>query len=205
MPGLRAWTSDGPQGGLVDSMETRALEGMEPFLSRKPSGSWLDLPAPAFLAAAHGCRVSASPDLDGRVAPQANCGFSTVLRCGQHHSGFEGKSPGLPRSSGSDDAARGPPVHRACHPRHVRFAAGGADAMSVVADYPFLNIMWSMFIFFAWVIFIYLLILVLADNFRRTDHSGWAKAGWTLFVIFVPLIGVLVYMIARPSVDMSVV
>jgi hypothetical protein len=77
--------------------------------------------------------------------------------------------------------------------------------MSVVADYPFLNIMWSMFIFFAWVIFIYLLILVLADNFRRTDHSGWAKAGWTLFVIFVPLIGVLVYMIARPSVDMSVV
>jgi len=77
--------------------------------------------------------------------------------------------------------------------------------MSLVADYPFLNIMWSMFIFFAWVIFIYLLILVLADNFRRTDHSGWAKAGWTLFVIFVPLLGVLVYMIARPSVDMSVV
>jgi hypothetical protein len=111
----------------------------------------------------------------------------------------------LPRSSGSDDAARGSTVHRAFRPRHVRFAAGGADAMSVVADYPFLNIMWSMFIFFAWVIFIYLLILVLADNFRRTDHSGWAKAGWTLFVIFVPLIGVLVYMIARPSVDMSVV
>ena len=77
--------------------------------------------------------------------------------------------------------------------------------MSLVADNPFLNIMWSMFIFFAWVIFIYLLILVLADNFRRTDHSGWAKAGWTLFVIFVPLLGVLVYMIARPSVDMSVV
>ena len=77
--------------------------------------------------------------------------------------------------------------------------------MTVLADYPFLNIMWSMFIFFAWVIFIYLLILVLADNFRRTDHSGWAKAGWTLFVIFVPLLGVLVYMIARPSVDMSVV
>ena len=77
--------------------------------------------------------------------------------------------------------------------------------MSLVADYPFLNIMWSMFIFFAWVIFIYLLILVLADNFRRSDHSGWAKAGWTLFVIFVPLIGVLVYMIARPPVEMSVV
>ena len=77
--------------------------------------------------------------------------------------------------------------------------------MAVLADYPFLNIMLSMLVFFAWVIFIYLLILVLADNFRRTDHSGLAKAGWTLFVIFVPLIGVLVYMIARPSVDMKVV
>ena len=75
--------------------------------------------------------------------------------------------------------------------------------MSVLADsYPFLNIMWSMFIFFAWVIFIYLLILVLTDNFRRTDHSGWAKAAWTLFVIFVPLIGVLIYMIARPREDL---
>jgi hypothetical protein len=62
--------------------------------------------------------------------------------------------------------------------------------------------MWSMFIFFAWVIFIYLLILVLADNFRRHDHSGWAKAGWTVFVIFLPLIGVLIYMIARPREDL---
>jgi hypothetical protein len=41
--------------------------------------------------------------------------------------------------------------------------------------------------------------MVLADNFARHDHSGWAKAGWTLFVIFLPLIGVLVYMIARPA------
>ena len=68
----------------------------------------------------------------------------------------------------------------------------------LVADYPLLEVTWSMFIFFAWVIWIYLLILVLADNFRRTDQTGWGKAGWTLFVIFLPLIGVLVYMIARP-------
>jgi hypothetical protein len=67
----------------------------------------------------------------------------------------------------------------------------------LLGDYPFLEVMWSMFIFFAWVIFIYLLILVLADNFRRTDHTGWAKAGWTLFVIFVPLIGVFAYLIAN--------
>ena len=70
--------------------------------------------------------------------------------------------------------------------------------MLVAADYPFLDIMWTMFIFFAWVIWIWLLILVLSDNFRRRDHSGWAKAGWTLLVIFLPLIGVLIYMIMRP-------
>src|SRR5262245_44126132 len=71
----------------------------------------------------------------------------------------------------------------------------------LLADYPLLEVVWSMFIFFAFVIFVYLLILVLADNFRRHDHSGWAKAGWTLFVIFLPLFGVLVYMIARPHTD----
>jgi phospholipase D-like protein len=70
--------------------------------------------------------------------------------------------------------------------------------MLVGTSYPFLDIMWTMFIFFAWVIWIWLLILVLSDNFRRRDHSGWAKAGWTLLVIFLPLIGVLTYMITRP-------
>ena len=67
--------------------------------------------------------------------------------------------------------------------------------------YPFLNIFWTMLVFFAWVIWVYLLVIVLGDNFRRTDHSGWAKAGWTVFVIFLPLIGVLVYMISRPPED----
>jgi hypothetical protein len=70
--------------------------------------------------------------------------------------------------------------------------------MLLASDYPFMDIFWTMVIFFAWVIWIWLLILVLGDNFRRRDHSGMAKAGWTLFVIFAPLLGVLVYMIARP-------
>ena len=76
--------------------------------------------------------------------------------------------------------------------------------MTLIAasNYPFLDILWTTLIFFAWVIFIYLLILVLADNFRRQDHSGWAKAGWTVFVIFLPLLGVLIYMIARPRDDL---
>jgi hypothetical protein len=76
---------------------------------------------------------------------------------------------------------------------------------ALAADYPFLDIMWTMFIFFAWLIWISLLILVLVDNFRRQDHSGWAKAGWTLFVIFAPLLGALVYMIARPKDDLAAV
>ena len=70
--------------------------------------------------------------------------------------------------------------------------------MLLATDYPFLDIFWTMVIFFAWVIWIWLLIMVLWDNFARSDHSGWAKAGWTLFVIFLPLLGVLIYMIARP-------
>ncbi len=69
----------------------------------------------------------------------------------------------------------------------------------LAADYPFLDLMWTIFIFFALVVYVWLLIMVLADNFRRNDHSGWAKAGWTLFVIFLPLLGVVVYMIARPK------
>jgi hypothetical protein len=69
----------------------------------------------------------------------------------------------------------------------------------LASDYPFLDIMWTMFIFFAWVLWISLVVMILADNFRRSDLSGWAKAGWTLLVIFLPLIGVLTYVIARPA------
>jgi hypothetical protein len=59
--------------------------------------------------------------------------------------------------------------------------------------------MWTMFIFFAFVIWVSLIVMVMIDNFRRTDHNGVAKAGWVLLVIFLPLIGVLIYMIARPA------
>jgi Phospholipase_D-nuclease N-terminal len=65
------------------------------------------------------------------------------------------------------------------------------------SSYPFLDAMWTIFIFFAWVLWIWLLIVVLTDVFRRRDASGWAKAGWTVFIICVPLIGVLAYLIAH--------
>ena len=70
--------------------------------------------------------------------------------------------------------------------------------MALASNYPFLDIMWTMFIFFAWVIWIALVIMVLMDAFRRRDLSGWGKAGWTALIIFLPLIGVLTYMIAKP-------
>jgi hypothetical protein len=75
--------------------------------------------------------------------------------------------------------------------------------MLAASDYPFLDIFWTMTIFFAYAIWFWLLIMILSDNFRRRDHSGLAKAGWTLLVIFLPLIGVLFYMITRPSQEMS--
>jgi Phospholipase_D-nuclease N-terminal len=68
--------------------------------------------------------------------------------------------------------------------------------MVVAADYPFLDVMFTMFIFFAGVIWIAVVVMVLIDNFRRADHSGWAKAGWMLFIIFVPIIGVIAYLVS---------
>ena len=71
--------------------------------------------------------------------------------------------------------------------------------MSLLAasSYPLLNIFWSIFEFFLWVIWIWILIMIFIDIFRSRDLSGWAKALWFLFVLFIPLIGVLVYLIVR--------
>ena len=63
--------------------------------------------------------------------------------------------------------------------------------------YSFGQVMWTMFVFFAWVIFFWLLFVVFGDLFRRHDISGWGKAGWTVFVIILPFLGVLIYLIAQ--------
>jgi hypothetical protein len=67
----------------------------------------------------------------------------------------------------------------------------------LAADYPFLNILWTMIVFFAWVAWIWIVITVLIDVFRRGDIGGWGKAAWVVFVILVPFLGVLVYLIAE--------
>src|ERR1700733_8689744 len=65
------------------------------------------------------------------------------------------------------------------------------------ANYPVLDIFWSILEFFLWVIWIWLLIWIFIDIFRSHDLSGWAKALWFLFVLIIPLVGVLVYLIVR--------
>jgi Phospholipase_D-nuclease N-terminal/Short C-terminal domain len=67
----------------------------------------------------------------------------------------------------------------------------------IAADYPFLDVLWTMIIFFAWVIWIWIAITVLIDVFRRHDIGGWHKAAWVVFVILLPFLGVLVYLIAQ--------
>ena len=67
----------------------------------------------------------------------------------------------------------------------------------IASSYPFLSVMWTLLVIFAWVIWFWLLITVFMDLFRRHDVSGWAKAGWIIFVIILPFLGVLVYLIAE--------
>ena len=64
-------------------------------------------------------------------------------------------------------------------------------------SYPLLGAFWTIFMIFLWVIWIWILIRVFIDIFRSRDLSGWAKALWFLFVLFIPIIGVVVYLIAR--------
>ena len=66
-------------------------------------------------------------------------------------------------------------------------------------DFPILGVFWTMFMFFAFVVVIWVVIWCFVDDFRRSDHSGLAKAGWAVLIIFLPLLGALIYMIARPA------
>jgi high-affinity K+ transport system ATPase subunit B len=67
----------------------------------------------------------------------------------------------------------------------------------LAASYPFLDVLWTLIIIFAWVIWFWLLITVFADVFRRHDIGGGTKALWVVFVIILPFLGVLIYLIAE--------
>jgi hypothetical protein len=74
--------------------------------------------------------------------------------------------------------------------------------MIIAADYPLLQVFWTILIFFAWVAWVWMVISVLGDVFRRRDLSGWGKAGWTIFVIALPFLGMLTYLVVH-SGDMA--
>ncbi len=67
----------------------------------------------------------------------------------------------------------------------------------VLADFSFWDFFWDVLLLMAWVIWFWLLITVFADLFRRHDTSGWAKVAWVVFVILVPYLGVLVYLLVE--------
>ncbi len=72
----------------------------------------------------------------------------------------------------------------------------------VLADYTFLDAFWSLLVFFIWVAWFILLFHIVIDIFRRRDASGWKKAIWLVFILFVPFIGVFAYLIANAD-DMA--
>jgi hypothetical protein len=70
--------------------------------------------------------------------------------------------------------------------------------MVFAADYPFMDVVWTMVIFFAFAAWIWMMVVILSDVFRR-DISGWAKAAWTLFLVVLPFLGALVYLITNSA------
>jgi Phospholipase_D-nuclease N-terminal len=66
-------------------------------------------------------------------------------------------------------------------------------------DYPLLGVFWTVVIFTAFFLVIFVVLWTFVDNFRRRDHSGWSKALWFIFILFLPLLGVFIYLIARPA------
>lgn len=69
--------------------------------------------------------------------------------------------------------------------------------MILAYDYPLLGILWTTLVIFFWIAWIFLVIRIFADIFRNRDMSGWAKALWTIFVVLLPFLGVLVYLIVH--------
>jgi len=67
----------------------------------------------------------------------------------------------------------------------------------IAGSYPFADAIWTMLIFFVWILWFWLLFTVFGDLFTRHDIGGWAKAGWTVFVIILPFLGVFIYLIAE--------
>ena len=69
--------------------------------------------------------------------------------------------------------------------------------LAATGSYPFLDLLWTMFLFFGLIVFFWLLMMVFGDLFRRHDIGGWAKTGWAVLVIVLPMIGCFIYLISQ--------
>jgi Short C-terminal domain len=67
-------------------------------------------------------------------------------------------------------------------------------------DWTFWDMMLAMFVFFLWIVYIVIFVNIFIDIIRRNDLGGWAKAGWLLFLLFIPLVGALIYIVRRPKI-----
>jgi hypothetical protein len=74
---------------------------------------------------------------------------------------------------------------------------------TVLLDTDFIDVVWWMLMVFVWTMVIWMFIAIFGDIFRRSELSGWAKAGWIFLIFILPFLGCLIYMIARPSVTPS--
>ncbi len=69
----------------------------------------------------------------------------------------------------------------------------------IAYTYPLLSILWSLLMFAGLFLLVFLIIWCFIDNFRRRDHSGFAKLLWTIVILFIPLFGALLYILTRPA------
>jgi ABC-type multidrug transport system permease subunit len=95
------------------------------------------------------------------------------------------------------------------HPAQVMARGGSQSTLAVSADrrkkpvlayeFPLLSLFWAILIFILFLQLLFAVIWTFIDNFKRTDHSGWAKAGWMALLLMVPFFGMLIYVVARPD------
>jgi hypothetical protein len=69
----------------------------------------------------------------------------------------------------------------------------------VAYTWPLLNLFWTLLIAAGIFLLLFFVLWCFVDNFRRRDHHGWAKAGWTVLILLVPFLGAVIYIIARPA------
>jgi hypothetical protein len=81
----------------------------------------------------------------------------------------------------------------------VVYTKGGGVGALLAYTFPLLSLFWAMLIFAGILLMIWFIIWCFVDNFRRRDHHGFAKAGWAIVILFIPVIGALIYIIARPA------